>query len=190
MSQRERRLILIMAAIFAVYFLPFILWPAIAGFYTSQTENIRQLRKEITRYERLDEQGQRWEENHAAALQEREQVEASLLQGDTRDVVGARLQSTLRNLSGKHELNVRSMDVPEFAETDQWLMVSQSVNFTGDPAKTLAFLRSLQTHKTFLAVIKLDLRAERNNQVNGNVTVTGFSHLLTGDDDADEEEVG
>lgn len=187
MSQRERRLILFMAAIFAVYFLPFILWPAIASFYENQTADTRQLREDIARYERLDEQGQRWQETHAQMLEERDQVETSLLEGATQDLVGARLQSTLTELSKKHSLQVQSTNVPEFKETGQWLMVSLTMNFSGAPNKTMAFLKELHAHQTFLAVTRLDLRANRANLLSGNVTVTGFSHLLNGHGTSEED---
>jgi hypothetical protein len=174
-SAKEKKLLLIGAALFILYFLPFYLAPAAFGAIQSQWERYHTLKTEITRYQRLHEQTQVWYDKHREALVHKEQIEIGILQGSTRDLVAARLQSILKTHAQNTGIQVKALDVPEFVTSRDWLLVTQTIHFQANSQGTLSFLEALQQDNAFLQVVDIDLRTFATNQLNGRLKVTGFS---------------
>jgi hypothetical protein len=174
-STKEKKLLGAGAALFILYFLPFYLAPVGAAFVRGNWEHYQSLKSEILRYQRLHEQTQIWQAKHSEALAQQALVEEGVLQGSTRDLVAARLQSILKTHAQTVGIQVKALDVPEFVTSRDWLLVTQTLHFQANSQGALDFLQALKADKAFLQVVDLDLRTYATNQLNGRLKVTGFS---------------
>lgn len=180
MTPKEKRLLGLAALMFGAYFLPFVLAPSAMNLYRQQTQSLAHLQDEIQRYQRLDNQAAAWRDKHAQALQKQAEIQAGLLEGTTRELVATRLQGILKEGAQTSGVQVRSLDVPEFTGTPNWLLVTQTVQFSSSSQQIYDLVKILQEHKTRLAIIMLDLRNGGGNQLSGTLKVTGFSPAIGG----------
>ncbi len=178
MTKKEKRLLYVALAIFFAYMLPFELLPLAVEHYRKTRDHIQQLQANIERYQRLEQQTQIWRERHQEVLTQQEQVNAGLLQGSTRDLVAARLQTLLKEAAQRNKLQVQSLDLPEFVAAGDWLLVTQNIRFQAESTELLNFLRTLQENPTFLPIITLDVRGYRGERLSGSIKITGFSAIL------------
>lgn len=166
-----------MLVIFLGYMLPFVILPAGWGLIENYRDDIAMLKTDLERYQQLGEAAQVWEQAYEKAARNKAQVNSSLLQGNTRDLVAARLQSLLRNLAREHNFTVQSMAVPEFNANENWMLVTQSVQFNTDGANLIPFLNALETAPEKLIIVSMEVRANRGRQLNVEMKITGFSRL-------------
>jgi hypothetical protein len=180
MTTKEKRLLWLAGLMFGGYFLPFVAGPAALDFYRQQTQSLIGLQDEIQRYQRLGNQADTWRDKHAQALKNQAEIQASLLEGSTRELVATRLQGILNDGAQASGVQVRSLDVPEFTSTQNWLLVTQAVQFSSNSQQIYDLVKILQEHKTRLAIILLDLRNSGGVQLSGTLKVTGFSPAVGG----------
>jgi hypothetical protein len=177
LTAKEKRLFTIMLVIFLGYMLPFVILPAGWGLIENYRDDIARLKTDLERYQQLGAAAQVWEEAHEKAARNKAQVESGLLQGNTRDLVAARLQSLLRNLAREHQLTVQSMAVPEFNTNEYWMLVTQSLQLNTEGGNLIPFLNALEAAPEKLVIVSMEVRANRGNQLNVEMKITGFSRL-------------
>lgn len=175
MTKKEKRLLTVALVVFAGYFLPFKIIPGASALVKERWQQYQKVALDIERYQRLGSQREHWQEQHAAALEESAKIRAGALQGETGELIAARLLEILQQLAKQYNVQVKSSDLPEFATAAQWLLVTQSITFQADAQNCLRFLQALQEDTLHLEVVSLDLRVFRATQLNGTLKVTGFA---------------
>ncbi len=177
-TKKEKRLIWIALAIFIGYAVPFRIVPAaIDGFKHYQAQQT-QYKMELERLQRLSQQGEKWQQEFTQAQAQKETIEAALLQGENRELISAHLKNLLRTLATQAAINLQSLDVSEFTETDDWLLITQKMQFEASSQETMNLLRSLKKQSVALSIVSLDVRVIRANRIQGSLSVTGFSHAI------------
>jgi hypothetical protein len=166
-----------MLIIFGVYALPFEILPRSYQFVRDQRVQIEKLQDEIKRYKKLADDSQFWQTQNQLAIKTRDEINTLLLQGNSRELVGAKMQGVLREIARTTGVNIKSLDLPDFSRTKEWVLVTQGVQFEGNSEKTLNFLKEIEHSKNaLLVIVSVDVRSHRG-LLNGQIKVTGFSRL-------------
>ncbi|ALG68562.1 hypothetical protein [Beggiatoa leptomitoformis] len=178
MTRQEKRLLTLFLAMLLGYAIPFEIAPKLYAMYQARKVRMEALQTEIDRYQRLDVGTQYWQEQHVKAIQERDKFNTSLLQGNNRELVAARMQGVLREIAQRSSLTVRALDLPEFSRTGEWVLVTQGVQFESDSQTLFNFIQAVETAHEYLAIVFVEARIGRgNNLLSGTVKVTGFSRI-------------
>lgn len=174
MSAREKRLLQLFALLFLLYALPFEVAPAVWRYVSVHDEQVQDLRAKIKRYDRLLDTREEWQARHREYTLLADEVEASLIGGSTADLIGARMIGVLRELSDKAGAQVKSLELPEFNSTGEWLLVTQTVHFSITGRRLKAYLDTLTGSVNRFKIVSLEVRA-RGTSVEGSVKVVGFA---------------
>ncbi len=180
MTQSEKRLMWIALAIFAGYAVPFRLAPSMSDWYSHYQTQKKQQLVEVERLHRLSEQGDKWQQEQQRATTQQAAIETALLQGENQELVSARLKNLLRTLATKAQIALQSLELPEFTETQDWLMVTQGIQFEATSEQTMTLLQSIKDEVVALPVVSLDVRVISANRIQGTLKVTGFSKVVQG----------
>jgi hypothetical protein len=178
MQDREKKLLLIAGSLFILYILPAVLYPTLKSWVVSYQQSLDQDKNKIIKLQRLQANAAEWKIEHTDALRLKEEIENGLLIGSTRELIGGQLHNILSALASLTKIKVKSLDLTEFAETGEWLLVTKSMKFESSSQSLINFIRSIQSDPAQLHVVSLDLRVLRTNHLTGELKVTGFSHLI------------
>ena len=178
MTKKEKKLGLIALVIFIGYMLPFVLLPMVYNFYNDYWQSLEKLHQNIERYENLAKRAEYWKAENQRIKEEREEIEAGLLQGDTPELVSAKMQDLVRKLAQKAGITFKSLDTPDNTTytTKEWVFVIQSMQFEGNGETLIKFLMAVNDNPIKLEVISLDVR-NRRKKLTGTIKVTGFSRV-------------
>lgn len=176
MTAKEKRLFRIMLLIFLGYILPFVIAPALYNLYQAQFQSIESLEEGIQRYEKLKARADELTRLHADLIKQRDEVNNSLLVGESKEIVGARMQGNLKQLIQTSGINLKSTEKAEFLRTGDWVFVTQAINFEANPNSLINFLQAIKSAKEKLVVVSLNTRSNAN-MLEGTIKITGFSHL-------------
>ena len=172
MNRTNPKLIYLGAAILLVTFV-FRVVPAYLSAYSGLVSDKESLRQELIYYQNLVEQ--------EAELKSRQQEIAGLVDGIEnsifgipRNLLGSEVQSIIRNISGRAGVEVREMGVAKIETFEDWLKVSQELNFSIDQSRILPFLNALKAHQPRLYVRKLTISRSRQQFI-GSLTIEAFS---------------
>jgi hypothetical protein len=175
MTTQEKRLLNILFAIFFLYILPFQLYPLIYNYYNDYTTSVEKLNKDIERYKKLSKNAEYWEKTNKDTKQLRDQIYAGLLSGETRELIGAKMQALIKNLAQRTGIRFKTLDPPDTSyTTGQWLLVVQSMQFEATSYTLMRFLQAVENARVHLKVTTLDVRA-RKTKLNCKVRIAGFS---------------
>jgi hypothetical protein len=178
MISREKRLLRIMLFIFIGYMLPFQIAPVAYDYYSNYRESIDSLHHNIERYKTLGKRAEYWETDNQRAKKEHKEIEAGLLSGNTRELMGANLQSLVRRLAKKIGLTSKSLDPPDTSfSTGEWVLVIQSMQFEANSRTLIAFLKAINENKVNLEIVSLDIRSYRK-KLTGTIKITAFSRIV------------
>jgi DNA repair exonuclease SbcCD ATPase subunit len=158
--------------------LPFVLGPAAYKFYNDYWQSLENLHQNIERYEKLAKRAEYWKAENQRVKKERDEIKASLLPGDTHELVSAKMQALVRQLAQDAGITFKSLDTPDNTtySTGEWVFVIQSMQFEGNGETLMKFLTELDDNPVKLEVISLDVRSRRK-KLTGTIKVTGFSRL-------------
>lgn len=178
MTPKEKKLLRTAIVIVAIYAIPFEIAPRAVQFYRDYREQIDKLKAEIRRYQKLRDDAQVWQDLYQKTVQKRDEINVALLEGNNREIIGARMQNLIKGIAQSTGITFRTLEVAEFSPTKdkQWLLVTQSMQFEAASATLMKFLQALDNAKEDLAVVKLDINSS-GGKLNGMIKVTGFSHL-------------
>ena len=117
---------------------------------------------------------ERWKENETLKQAEIADLESWIFEGTSPNLIGSSVQRSLRQAVEQSSVAIREMNVAEYNYIDDWLMVSQQMDFSVDQANILPFLNALQELRPRLHVSAFSLTRNRR-QYTGSITVVGFS---------------
>jgi len=175
MQQRERKLVLLAAMLFALVLLVRIV-PAIVDYYQQGRDDVALLQERIARYQALAAATQEWQERQQLKALEVGELESSVFQGSDANLIGNSVQRSLRSAVERSELGIREMSVSRYSYVGDWLFVTQDMSFTLDQDNVLPFLSALQELRPRLFVQSFSVTRNRR-QYTGNITVTGFGRV-------------
>lgn len=179
MTTKEKRLLRIALVIFVGYILPFQLVPVVLKLYRDYQTTIENLTQQIEREIELGKRAEYWETENRRVKQEQEKIEAGLLAGRTRELVGARMQGLIKQLAQEAGITFRTLEPPDTSfNSGEWVLVIQSMQFEANSGTLMAFLQALANAKENLKVVSLEVRSYRD-RLNGTIKVTGFSRIST-----------
>lgn len=157
--------------------------PVISDIYQARAERIERLRLDIAREQRLLADTEQWQQRRQQIEQQLQSLDARLFTGNddtpgarpTVPVLAANIQRRVRQIAQETGVTITSTSLAESRETDDWLLVEQTLSFNLDnQTHTLAFLQQLDESRPWLAVSYFSLRRARN-MYSGEITVVGFS---------------
>ena len=179
MTTKEKRLLRIALVIFVGYILPFQLVPVVLKLYRDYQTTIENLTQQIEREIELGKRAEYWETENRRVKQEQEKIEAGLLAGRTRELVGARMQGLIKQLAQEAGITFRTLEPPDTSfNSGEWVLVIQSMQFEANSGTLMAFLQALANAKENLKGVSLEVRSYRD-RLNGTIKVTGFSRIST-----------
>lgn len=173
MKSQEKKLLLLLAAL-GVLVLVVRVVPLLTGYYQRGQEDIALLQERIARYEQLIADTALWQEREALKQAEVAEYATWVFQGDNPSLVGPSVQRSLRQAAEKSGITVREMSVARFSRVDDWLLVTQDMDFILEQHNILPFLNTLAEQRPRLFVTAFTV-AHNRRQFTGNLTVTSFS---------------
>jgi len=177
MTKSEKRLSKLALLIFIGGVLPFFFYPIATEFYNNYWQSIEKLQQDIQRYQKLAQRSDFWQQENQRAKSEQQKIETSLLSGKNRQLVGAKMQSLIKKLAQQTHITFKSLQPPDTSfNTDQWLLIIQSIQFEANSTALIKFLTALERHHINLQIISLEIRSY-SKKLSGTIKITGFSHL-------------
>lgn len=175
MTTQEKRLLNILLAIFFLYILPFQLYPLVYNYYNDYMTSVQKLNKDIERYQKLSKNAEYWEKTYKDTKQLEKQVNAGLLSGKNRELIGAKMQALIKDLAQRTGIRFKTLDPPDTSyTTGKWLLVVQSMQFEATSYTLMRFLQAVKNARVHLKVTTLDVRA-RKKKLNCKIRISGFS---------------
>jgi hypothetical protein len=171
--KRTQNLAVLAGAIF-VLLLAVRIIPMLYHYYQQGRDDIALLQERRDRYEQLIIDVDRWKANETLKQAEIADMESWVFPGATPNLVGSNVQRSLRQAVEQTHVAIREMSVAEYNYIDNWLMVSQEMDFSIDQANILPFLNALQELRPRLHVSAFSITRNRR-QYTGSITVVGFS---------------
>lgn len=157
--------------------------PVIRDVYQERAERIERLRLDIAREQRLLEDTELWQQRRQDIDRQLQTLDARLFTGNdnapgarpTVPVLAANIQRRVRQIAQETGVTITSSSLAESRETDDWLLVEQTLSFNLDnQSNTMSFLQQLNASEPWLAVSYFSMRRNRN-MYSGEITVVGFS---------------
>jgi len=182
MTPKEKRLLAIAGGLFLLYVLPVIVVPSIQKWGMDEYTGIQQRKDQVHRLRRLGNQHTKWQQENDKATKKQTDIEAGLLTGRTQNLIAADLQSILKKQAGSSKLRIKSLELAEFVGLENWLLVSQKLRFEAKSQHLFDFVNGLKIGEIRLEIVDLEVRVARANQLQGTITISGFSHLLAAED--------
>lgn len=173
MIKRTQNLVILLGILFALVLAVRIV-PMLYNYYQQGKEDIALLQERRARSEQLIIDVDRWKENEILKQAEIADLESWIFDGTNPNLVGSSVQRSLRQAVEKANVSIREMSVAEYNYIDNWLMVSQEMDFSVDQASILPFLNAVQELRPRLHVRSFSVTRNRR-QYTGTITVVGFS---------------
>ena len=178
MTKKERKLLWFAAIMFFGYMIPFEVAPFIWQESKHILEKIHKQKAEISRLHLLKAEVAKWQKDFETVTQQVQTIESSLLSGETRALVSARAQSLLKEHATKSGVNLTSVDLPEFVETGEWLLLTQPLKFESNSQQFMDFLQTLQQSLIKFWVVSADVSVVRANHLIGTLKISSFSRKV------------
>jgi len=177
MTQKEQKLLAVFMLLLAVGVL-FKGVPFALEYYQEGVDDVAFIKKQRRALKELDAQRKTWEQEYKNHKNHEKSLLKQVYQGGSREVIAAKLQGQLRNLARKNQVEVNSMNLPDFLSNDDWLLIMQEMSFKATEQNMVNMLASINNHQPTLKVLDLSLRSYRN-QLNGTIKVVGFNRITT-----------
>jgi hypothetical protein len=178
MTKKEQKLLWLAGIMFVGYMIPFEAAPFIWQKGKHILEKIQKQKAEISRLHLLKAEVNKWQQEFESITQQSQTLETSLLSGETRALVSARAQSLLKEYASNAKINLTSVDLPEFVETGEWLLLTQSLKFEANSQQFMDFLQTLQQSMIKFWVVSVDVSVVRANHMIGTLKVSSFSRKV------------
>lgn len=173
-SSRERNLLLLLAAVTAVFFGSYV-FTAIGEWGGQRAGLIENLRLAVEREQRLIDDEDALELRRVEAENREIDMRLGIFSGATVPLIEASIQQDLSRYARESGLTVNSTRLAERLETEGWLLISQEMSFrTTDANRTVAFLGRLSESQPRLRVTDFSISRSRT-QYTGAITVVGFA---------------
>lgn len=171
--KRQQNLIVAAGILFAVVVLVRVV-PMAWDYYQRGQDQIALLEDRLERYRNLVLETELWMERETLKAAEIADLEGWVFEGANPNLTGSSVQRLLRQAMEQANVRVMETNVPRYSYIEDWLMVSQEMNFSLDQQQILPFLNTLQQLRPRLHVVALTINRNRR-QFTGTITVAGFS---------------
>jgi|WetSurMetagenome_2_1015567.scaffolds.fasta_scaffold07458_2 hypothetical protein len=186
MTKKEQKLLWFAGMIFFGYLIPFEALPFIWQEGKRTITNVQKQKAEIARLHILKAEVEKWQKDFETVSLQAQAVDGNLLSGENRALVSARAQSLLKEYAGNSKINLTSFDLPEFVETGEWLLLTQSLKFEANSQQFMDFLQMLKQSMIKFWVISVDVSVVRANYLIGNLKISAFSRKVHEEKDTKE----
>jgi len=185
-TSNEKRLLSIALIMFVGYMLPFQMAPIAITFYQNYRNSIDDLQQNIELYEKLGEHAELWEKENKLAKQELIKIKAGVLPGENYELIRIKTQALVTKLANNAGITFKSLVAPESIQINEWILVTQSMQFEANSLTLINFLKDIDENKVNLAVVSLNIRSYKN-KLTGTIKITGFSRVIEEDIEEDKE---
>lgn len=175
---RERRYILIGGAVLLLFGMAYRFYPDLKNPFSFE-KHIDMKTKQLAEYQQLKEERNSLENNLTALEEQLAMAEAGLLMGETPAIAAVDIQTTLNEIAGKNEIDIRSMQVmrPEGQNEGTYLAIPVQISIETNARGLKNVLYGIETSSKTLRVGDLKIRAVRqkkSDRIQATFTVTGY----------------
>jgi len=181
MTKKEQKLLTIFMALLAVGVL-FKGIPYAMDVYREGVEDVDFIKKQRRALKQLSAQKETWEQEFKNYKKHEKTLMKQVYQGGSKEVLAAKLREQLRGLARKNQVEVNSMDLPDYLSNDDWLLIMQVMSFKATEQNMVNMIASINNHQPTLKIIDLSLRSYRN-KLNGTIKVVGFNRITSESED-------
>jgi hypothetical protein len=172
MIRTHKKLAYFLGALFAITVV-FRVIPSYLSAYKSLHSDRESLRQELTYHENLADEEEELKQRAEEIAGLVTNIENSVFSVPA-NLLGSEVQAIIRNVSGRTGVEIREMRVAKIESFEDWLKVSQEMNFTISQNRILPFLHALRAHEPRLYVKELTVTRSRQQFV-GSLTIEAFS---------------
>ena len=130
-----------------------------------------------------------WKIGYENSIKQTALLEKQLFTAGSNELVAAKVQSLIKKLAKQSSVRVESMQLAEFQESDDWLLVSLSVIVKADAENVINLLNKIRANKQKLLIKEISIRSYRNSltggyygtSLSGTITLVSFSKSITQD---------
>ena len=177
MTKKESRIFYILIAILLLTLLLEGI-PGILNYYKSNLNDIDLLVKKTEHLDKILQKNKFWQEEYSKIKNAEEKKSIQLFSAKSRELVAAKLQSLLKSLARKNNVNIESTLLPEFKNNSRWIIISQNISIKGSAKNIFNFVQAIEKNNKKLIITHTKLRSNRK-QLRGSISVAGFSQELT-----------
>jgi hypothetical protein len=172
MNRANPRLIILAAVTLAITLAVKVVPSLVAGYSDLKGER-ENLRQELTYYEKLVD-----DETELKARAEEARMLVTGIEDSVfyipENLIGSEIQAIIRNASVSTGVEVREMRVAKVETFEDWIKVSQDLNFVIEQNRILPFLNALKAYRPRLYVRKFTISRSRQQFI-GALTIEAFS---------------
>ncbi len=150
--------------------------PALYQKYQQRKEDIALLQTKIERLKALKRKQLFWQQEYERLNSLQQNLQQQLFSASSNELVAARIQAKIKALAKKAGVRIDSIRQAEFQQTQQWLLVSLTVNFKTPVANFEKFLQQIEASTQKLWFKGVNIRSYRNS-INGSLTLVGMSKV-------------
>lgn len=147
--------------------------PMVASGYAQLKSDKESLNQELVLLQNLVEREQKLGERADEIRALVENIDASIF-AVPENLFGSEVQSIVRSIASRNGVEVREMEVADMERFEDWLKVSQEMDFVINQRNMLPFLGALKAHQPRLYVREFSITRSRQ-QFLGSITVEAFS---------------
>lgn len=168
----NKRLVYAAGALLAVT-LVFRVIPWYLSTYSGLSSDRESLRQEMDYHRNLADQEEQLKQRSEEIAGLVTNIEHSVF-ATPANLLGSEVQTIIRNVSQRTGVEIREMRVAKIESFEDWLKVSQEMNFTISQNRILPFLNALKAHEPRLYVSEFTVTRNRSQFV-GSLTIEAFS---------------
>lgn len=172
MIGNQKKLVYAAGAMFAIVLL-FRIIPWYVSAYEGLSSDRERLRQELDYHRSLAAQEQELKQRAEEVAGLVTNIEHSVFSVPA-NLLGSEVQAIIRNLSGRTGVQIREMRVAKVESFEDWLKISQEMNFTTTQGQILPFLNALKAHEPRLYIRSFTVQRNRSQFV-GSLTIEAFS---------------
>ncbi|NOQ79500.1 MAG: hypothetical protein GQ546_08885 [Gammaproteobacteria bacterium] len=177
MTKKEKQLLWIFLAILAVGVIVRGI-PFAVKSYQSGLMAVDESKEKINRLKKLQAREQYWQTEFNKIKKKEQQLLKQLFVGNSPELIAGRVQERLKTLARQSGIKVDSMNLPDLQQTDDWLLISQTMTFKASTENLMKLLKMIKQSKSTLIVEDIKMTSFRKI-LNCTIKIIGFSHSMT-----------
>ncbi len=127
-----------------------------------------------------------WQLEYNKSLKQKSVWNKELFSAKSNELVAAKVQSMIKQMAKQTGVNVESMRLAEFQQSNDWLLVSLSVTIRAKSDNVMNFITRVRSNQQKLLIKSMSIRSNRNT-LSGTITMVGFSKAIGNNSDAKKE---
>ena len=176
MTKKEKQLLWIFLAILAVGVIVRGI-PFAVKSYQSGLMAVDESKEKINRLKKLQAREQYWQTEFNKIKKKEQQLLKQLFVGNSPELIAGRVQERLKTLARQSGIKVDSMNLPDLQQTDDWLLISQTMTFKASTENLMKLLKMIKQSKSTLIIEDIKMSSFRKI-LNCTIKIIGFSHSM------------